>query len=248
MPGITDWHKALADPRFWVNYYSYSITDGTILEEVFGVSEKEGQDYYYMMMGCEERPEILDDDSAEELVEGSVLHLSFPEGLTWTIGIGPEGILHILFHPRYYPDGALIAEVGGNAQLPGLRWSELQQIHACLQLDGQNSPERKAIIPLLYPVVWRIAKEDEREVRQTLSAVWDESGVLVAGKRNFWLDQIIKVTDKEPQWAYKKHSGWYSLGKTDPRRRRGLFERRRGSAHFRPFFTLLEHYRRTLLS
>lgn len=237
MPGITNWHEALADPRFWAIYYGVDLF---ALEGVFGVSEQECNQYFLTMMGCAEQPELLDEENAYELVDGSVLYLSFPQEYTWIISMGPEGDLHMLLHPTQYPDGVLMAEVSGHQQLPGLRWRELQRMDLCFQSYWQDEADRKVLIPLLYPVVESITEEDEEEVRQTLSTIWDGLGVLLPGKRDFWLDEIIKISDEGSLWAFERDAGWYSLVKNSPRRHPS--EGWPGHADFRPFFTMLEHY------
>lgn len=253
MSGITDWSEALANPCFWVN--RYCEVDPDVARELFGVSFKERQSYYLKhLLGCEDDSERED----EELdgMEGSTLAISFPEDYTWSTHFTHEAFFHTLYHPEEYPDGAPIAEEGGHGSLPGLRWSELKQMVACLQHWGHGAFDARAVYPLLYPVVWLITFDELDDVRQTLCAAWDMLQVLEPSGLTRWVDEVIVIYDKgqllyydpvlgrhapfevtshtteEPYWTYDPRRGWH----TGP----GLL--RSDSSRFTNFFAMLERY------
>jgi hypothetical protein len=169
MPGITNWSEALLDPRFWVCRYAVDLSLATAL---FGVSYEECDDYGLNTILGHGGASDLAHEQLEGQV-GSCLTIPFPENYTWTMQFTQEGILHKILHPRTYPNGALIAEESGHAQLPGLRWSEVKQMVACLQREWTGMFDIRAMYPLLYPVVSQITFEDLDDVRQTLYAAWD---------------------------------------------------------------------------
>lgn len=252
MSGITDWSEALANPCFWVN--RYCEVDPDVATKLFGVSIKECQSYYLKhLLGCKDDSEQGDEELNR--IEGSTLLIPFPEHYTWTTHFTHDAFVHTLSHPEVYPDGAPIAEEGGSGSLPGLRWSELKQMVACLQHWGHGAFDARAVYPLLYPVVWLITFDELDDVRQTLCAAWGVLQVLEPSGLARWVDETIVIYDKgqmlfydpalgrhepfelashateEPLWACDPLRGWH----TD-------HTLRSDSSTFASFFAMLERY------
>lgn len=252
MPRIIDWHEALVNPCFWVNRY-YEV-DPSVSTDLFGVSSKECQDYYLkQLLGCKDDSKQADEDL--DRMEGSILTIPFPEDYTWTIHFTYTAISHTIYHPQMYPAGARIAVESGHGSLPGLRWSELKQMVACLRQWGKGNFDARTIFPLLYPVVWLVTFAELDDVRQTLHAAWDVLHVLDASQLNRWIDEMIVIYDKGKVLFHDPTQGWHeaieatrpsaeeSLWIYDPKlgwhTNQGL---RQDSQKFASFFAMLERY------
>lgn len=66
-------------------------------------------------------------------------------------------------------------------------------------------------MPLLYPVVWRVAFDDLEEVRSTLAAAWQALGILDTVQANTWLDETITIYDKGQDFMLDAQREWKSL-------------------------------------
>lgn len=232
MPGITNWSAALADPRFWARYYSLA---DDVYGSVLGLSERDVRTYSYTLMGCADHPELLERDEAAELVDGSVVRLPFPDDFTWTIGMGPEGDLHLIEHPTMYPNGQLIAEVSGHEQWPGLRWPEALHIAHCLRGHWTAEFPVEAVLPLLTPVIGLSPQDAFDEVHDALAAVWRTLGTVPSGRLEPWLQQIARwpLQRSDPvAWQWHPETGWTNPLPYSPRYRSSLT--------FTAFFTMLD--------
>jgi hypothetical protein len=234
MPGITSWAEALSDPRFWACYFG--LTEDVSIP-IFGLFERDIRAFLYELMGCADHPELLDSDEAYELVDGSVIRLSFPEDFNWTISMGPEGDLHVIDHPTVYPSGQLIAEVSGNEQLPGLRWPEALQIARCLREHWVADFPVDIVLPLLTRVIGLSPDDVLGEVHDTLTVAWRTLGVTLPGQLERWIQYIehgLLQRDALASWEWRPETGWTNPMPFSPRNR--------GSLLFAPFFTMLDRY------
>lgn len=253
-----DWQQVIHDPRFWaVRYQCYGD-----YRRFPGTTEQEVVAWYKDIVVDKEDFEQTEDE--EELEEGWALSLTFPEEYTWQMYYTTEdemdsGTTHFLHHPLIYPKGIFLAAESSDDHLPGLRWTELKQIAACLTRDWQDDFDERAIIPLLYPVVQYITFKELEDVRQTLTTVWQDLQVLGAAQAEQWIDQILRIYDKgqilrlnvqkewevafknpkapkDDLWIYTGEEGWKTSRPTSTR------HLQRDLHQFLPFFSMLERY------
>ena len=205
-----DWQQAVHDPRFWALRYNGKFP--TVTEEDYLSYRYE----FYQLAALEDddsdddplagyagEGDELEPEGEEAEIGWRTLSLPFPETYSWKIELvteeaspGAAGIYHSLFHPDFSPKGFLLAEESGHPSRPGLRWTELKQIETCLARQGFSDFEVKAVIPLLYPAVWKITFDDLQDVRQTLATVWQDLQVLDSTQAEQWLDDILEVYEK----------------------------------------------------
>ena len=214
----------------------------------------------------EDAKEKNQQDNEEEMEEGWMLSLPFPEGFVWQIDDTSEDEMnmatyHTLHHPTFYPEnvypeGAFIAEEGPDDHLPALRWTELKQMGTCLTRHWQGDFDVNAVIPLLYLLVRYITFDELEDVRQTLGTAWQRLRVLDASQTDQWLAQIITIYDNG-HYLWLDEQKWKPLGgqagfqgdlwiqegedwKTPcERSRRPIHE---DSHHFFHFFSMLERF------
>ena len=270
-----DWQKAVHDPRFWAVRYGKLFP---------GVTQVACESYVYEFYNLD----ILEDDPLfgyagegddprSPTIEAGwrTLFIPFPESYSWQMELTTQdneaaGINHALFHPSMDPS-QILGHVSGqgytrgtslaaeNESLPGLRWAELKQIENCLTRQNFNGFDVRAIMPLLYPVVWRIAFDELEEVRYKLALAWQELGILNTVQANTWLDETITMYDKgqvfmldaQREWRplyptsrANQQDLWVAMGQegwktTNPTSMRYIAN----DVHqFIPFFSMLEQY------
>lgn len=214
MSGITDWQEALTDPRFWACRYGFpfgkhGFVDGPVPASFFSLTEEQCEDYFLRLFGDEDFDSPLPPYVAYEYVPASILTLSLPEHYTWALEFGGCGIAHEIGHPEVFPNSELIAEESGHFLLPGLRWTELNQIVACLEPEWAGPGEVSIIYPLLYPVVDMITLPVYEEVRQTLKAAWEALRLIEPAQLERWLDETIVIYDQGRVLHWDGAQGWY---------------------------------------
>jgi hypothetical protein len=186
----------------------------------------------------------------------SVLTLSFPEDYTWALEFGEGEVAHQIYHPQRYPEGLLIAVVGGHSLLPGLRWTEVKQMVACLQPAWPATFALQTLYPLLYPIVDPVTFAEYDEVRQTVGTAWEALHLSEPFQLEPWLDASIRVYEQGRLLHYQAAHGWQDPFGNVSEEKLWLADRagdwfctarnstRRYGSHdiFVPFFEMLERH------
>lgn len=262
MAGITSWREALADPCFWTAHYGLHLS--TIVDDLdafYGPAGELCKTWDTVLFGDQDMDTPLLPEENFVYLRANILTLALPEQYSWALEYGAEGLDHMIYHPQVYPEGIFIAHQGGNAELPGLRWTELKQIVACLEPTWPGDFALHTLYPLLYPLVDPIEAAEYDEVRQTLRAAWEALELAEPFQLEQWLDASIQVYEKGRLMRYDAAQGWQEIATLpaagllgteqvwlcDPARG-GWFTApwrpcpRRDARRFVPFFAMLERH------
>ncbi len=226
MGAITDWRDALEDPRFWACYYT---VDDEVREEAFGTTYQQLEPYYLRMIGCDDLPEIVNVPEVLDAVEGSIIHIPFPEDFHWDIEIRASGEHHTLYHPHYWPTGLPAGLVSETPCLPSLRWRELWQCAVCAEVRDFRPT---ALVPLFFPLIALTEDDDLAQVRTIVGDAWSELDVVAVNRLDYWLEHLIRPSAPSNTWLDDPLVGWRATS--------GTSVRAQGSRAFAPFLEMLD--------
>lgn len=202
----------LDDPRFWAGVHGEALgqispqePDSAAYCAALGVTESDAVAWFDEFTGpfIDERDGHSDDPAIVSLPLAGSVELSVeihPGNQYWWLR---ESIGVAVF----------LANVGPHWQLPGLRWSEAEEI-------ARAAPGRNPhALLLMLPTIWLTDAEDHSTVRRLVSEAWVASGVVGAGSATtlseIWASAV--AGGREYPWHQGCRGEWVSTAEWSTR-------------------------------